>query len=176
MLFRSRDVDAVARGLIALGLEHGDRLGVWAPNCAEWTLLQYATAKIGVVLVTVNPAYRTHELAYVVRQSGLRALMATSRFKTSDYAAMIESVRPDLPGLEHVVLIDTDDYLCGYPLIEFSGGAGTTVRWEWAESLFDRLAPEIDNTPGPKGDRSAVAGKTFMGFGDQWRLGGSGRR
>ena len=105
-----RDVDAVARGLIALGLAHGDRLGVWAPNCAEWTLLQYATAKIGVVLVTVNPAYRTHELAYVVRQSGLRALVATSRFKTSDYAAMIASVRPDVPGLEHVVLIDTDDW------------------------------------------------------------------
>ena len=77
---------------------------------------------------------------------------------------------------EATVLVDTEDYLCGYPVIEFSGGAGTTVRWEWAESLFDRLDASIDNTPGPKGDRGAVAGKTFMGFGDTWRLGGAGRR
>lgn len=82
-----------------------------------------------------------------------------------------------LPARHEVtVLIDTDDYLCGFPMLEFSGGAGTTLRWDWAESLFDRLDPAIDNTPGPKGDRGAVAGKTFMGFGDTWRLGGVGRR
>src|SRR3954449_1123408 len=67
-----RDVDAVARGLLAAGLEKGDRLGVWAPNCAEWTLVQYATAKLGVILVNVNPAYRTHEFSYAVNQSGMR--------------------------------------------------------------------------------------------------------
>ncbi|MEO6873404.1 MAG: alpha-L-rhamnosidase C-terminal domain-containing protein [Opitutaceae bacterium] len=77
---------------------------------------------------------------------------------------------------EATVLIDTDDYLCGYPVLELSGGAGTTVRWEWAESLFDRLDPKVDNSPGPKGDRGAVAGKSFMGFGDTWKLGGTGRR
>ena len=77
---------------------------------------------------------------------------------------------------EATVLIDTDDYLCGFPALEFSGGAGTMVRWEWAESLFDRLDPKLDNTPGPKGDRGAVAGKVFVGFGDTWRLGGRGRR
>ena len=82
-----------------------------------------------------------------------------------------------LPARHEVtVLIDTDDYLCGYPVLEFSGGAGTQVRCEWAESLFDREDPTIDNTPGPKGDRSAVAGKVFFGFGDTWRLGGRGRR
>ena len=85
----ARDVDALARGLMAAGLQRGDRLGVWAPNCAEWTITQYATATVGVVLVNVNPAYRTHELAYAVNQSGLRMLVATSSFKTSDYRAMV---------------------------------------------------------------------------------------
>ncbi|HNC22766.1 MAG TPA: alpha-L-rhamnosidase C-terminal domain-containing protein [Opitutaceae bacterium] len=74
------------------------------------------------------------------------------------------------------VLIDTDDYLCGFPMFEFSGGRGAQVRIEWAESLFDREDPRIDNTPGPKGDRGAVAGKCFIGFGDTWKLGGAGRR
>ena len=104
------DVDALARGLLGAGLERGDRIGIWAPNCAEWTLVQYATAKIGVVLVNVNPAYRTHELAYAVNQSGMRMLVAASRFKTSDYAAMVDSVRSECPGLERVVLLDTDDW------------------------------------------------------------------
>jgi alpha-L-rhamnosidase len=82
-----------------------------------------------------------------------------------------------LPARHEVtVLIDTDDYLCGFPLLEFSGGAGTQVRVEWAESLFDREDEKIDNSPGPKGDRGAVAGKRFIGFGDTWRLGGAGRR
>jgi len=82
-----------------------------------------------------------------------------------------------LPARHEVtVLIDTDDYLCGYPVLEFSGEAGAEVRVEWAESLFDREDASIDNTPGPKGDRGAVAGKRFIGFGDTWRLGGVGRR
>ncbi|MFI5357740.1 MAG: alpha-L-rhamnosidase C-terminal domain-containing protein [Opitutales bacterium] len=82
-----------------------------------------------------------------------------------------------LPARHEVtVLVDTDDYLCGFPLLEFSGGADTRIRVEWAESLFDREEPAFDNTPGPKGDRGAVAGKTFFGFGDTWKLGGRGRR
>ncbi|MCW2815669.1 MAG: AMP-dependent synthetase and ligase [Nocardioides sp.] len=105
-----REVDAVARGLVAGGLEAGDRVGIWAPNCAEWTIAQYATAKAGVVLVNVNPAYRTHELAYVVEQSGMRWLLATTRFRTSDYRAMVEEVAPDAPGLERAVYLDTDDW------------------------------------------------------------------
>src|SRR4051794_20017028 len=64
-------VDDAARGLLALGIEKGDRVGIWAPNCAEWTITQVATAKIGAILVNINPAYRTHELAYVLNQSGL---------------------------------------------------------------------------------------------------------
>ena len=87
-----RDVDALARGLIAAGVDKGHRVGIWAPNCAEWTLTQYACAKVGAVLVNVNPSYRTHEFAYAVNQSGLRLLLAASAFKTSDYRAMVEEV------------------------------------------------------------------------------------
>ncbi|MFE5582301.1 AMP-binding protein [Kitasatospora sp. NPDC056531] len=98
------DVDALALGLLELGLAKGDRVGIWAPNCAEWTLTQYATAKLGAILVTVNPAYRAHELEYVLNQAGIRVLVAAERFKTSDYAAMIEEVRPNCRELERVVL------------------------------------------------------------------------
>ncbi len=104
------DVDALARGLLAAGIEKGDRVGVWAPNCAEWTLTQYATAKVGAILVNVNPAYRTHELAYAVNQSGLRMLVSASSFKTSDYRAMVEETAADCPGLERTVYLDTDDW------------------------------------------------------------------
>ncbi|MFD7031168.1 AMP-binding protein [Streptomyces sp. NPDC059917] len=100
------DVDALALGLLDLGIAKGDRVGIWAPNRAEWTLVQYATAKIGAVLVTVNPAYRAHELEYVLQQSGIRLLVAAERFKTSDYAGMIEEVRPRCPELEFVVLLE----------------------------------------------------------------------
>ncbi|MFE7187397.1 AMP-binding protein [Streptomyces erythrochromogenes] len=99
------DVDALALGLLDLGIVKGDRVGIWAPNRAEWTLVQYATARIGAVLVTVNPAYRSHELEYVLRQSGIRLLAAADRFKNSDYAAMIEEVRPRCPALEFVALL-----------------------------------------------------------------------
>jgi fatty-acyl-CoA synthase len=100
-----RDVDRVARGLLALGVDQGDRVGIWAPNCAEWVLVQYATAKIGAVLVNVNPAYRTHELSYVLTQAGVTVLVTAESFKTSDYLAMVEEVRGDCPALAHVVVI-----------------------------------------------------------------------
>ena len=98
-------VNALAGGLIAAGLGKGDRVGIWAPNCAEWVLVQFATAKAGIILVNVNPAYRTSELEYALRHSGCRMLIAAPSFKTSDYAAMIEEVRGDLPALERVVLL-----------------------------------------------------------------------
>lgn len=100
------DVDALALGLLDLGIVRGDRVGIWAPNRAEWTLVQYATARIGAILVTVNPAYRSHELEYVLRQSGIRLLVAADRFRTSDYAAMIEEVGPRCAALEFVALLD----------------------------------------------------------------------
>jgi fatty-acyl-CoA synthase len=99
------EVDRLARGLLALGLHAGDRVGIWAPNLAEWTLTQFATARIGVILVNVNPAYRTSELTFALNQSGCRVLIAPRAFKTSDYAGMIESVRAELTSLERVVWI-----------------------------------------------------------------------
>jgi fatty-acyl-CoA synthase len=101
------DTDLVALGLIAAGIEKGDRVGIWAPNCAEWALLQYGAAKAGAILVNINPAYRSHELAYVLRQSGTKLLVSAESFKASDYRAMIEEVRGDLPDLEQVVYIGT---------------------------------------------------------------------
>ncbi len=104
------EIDVVARGLMALGVEKGDRVGIWAPNCAAWTIVQYATAKIGAILVNINPAYRTHELSYVLNQSGVRTLLAASAFKTSNYRAMIEQVRPQTPDLTDVLFVDDADW------------------------------------------------------------------
>jgi fatty-acyl-CoA synthase len=104
------DVDALALGLIELGIAKGDRVGIWAPNCAEWTLTQYATAKIGAILVNINPAYRTRELEFVLNQSGATLLVAATRLKTSDYAAMIAEVRPRCPELDNVVLLGSDQW------------------------------------------------------------------
>ncbi|WP_328604666.1 AMP-binding protein [Amycolatopsis sp. NBC_00345] len=104
------DVNTLAHGLAATGIGKGDRVGIWSPNRAEWTLLQYATAKVGAILVNINPAYRSHELEYVLKQAGVRMLVAAEVFKTSDYAGMIEQVRPSCPDLEHVVLLGTDSW------------------------------------------------------------------
>jgi fatty-acyl-CoA synthase len=104
------DVDALALGLLELGIGKADRVGIWAPNCPEWTLAQYATAKIGAILVNINPAYRTRELEFVLNQSGTRLLIAAERLKTSDYAAMIAEVRPRCAGLADVVLIGSPDW------------------------------------------------------------------
>ncbi|MCW2582958.1 MAG: short-chain acyl-CoA synthetase, partial [Klenkia sp.] len=99
------DVDACALGLDALGVQKGDRVGIWAPNCAEWVFVQYGTAKLGAVLVTINPAYRTHELSYVLRQAGISVLVAAPEFKSSDYRAMVAEVRGDCPDLREVVVL-----------------------------------------------------------------------
>src|SRR6202163_922363 len=88
--------DAFASGLLALGLEPGDRVGIWAPNCAEWTVAQFATAKAGLILVNVNPAYRLGELEHALRVVGCRALITAAQFKTSDYIAMIRELVPEL--------------------------------------------------------------------------------
>jgi len=104
------EVNRVARGLMALDVAAGDRVGIWAPNCAEWVLVQYATAKIGAILVNINPAYRTHELAYALNQSGVRTLICATAFKSSDYVAMVSQVRPDVPALRDVVFIGTSDW------------------------------------------------------------------
>ncbi|MDB3979387.1 AMP-binding protein [Pseudomonadales bacterium] len=96
-------VQRLASGLLAAGLKPLDRLGLWSPNYAEWILVQYATAEIGVVLVNINPAYRTHELAYALNQSGCRFLIAAPSYLTSNYQAMVASVQDQTPELERTV-------------------------------------------------------------------------
>jgi fatty-acyl-CoA synthase len=128
-------VDELARALMAAGLATGDRIGIWAPNCAEWTLVQYATAKLGAILVNVNPAYRTSELEYALKQSGCRMLVAAPAFKTSDYRAMIEGVRPSLPELERVVFLDSPDW------DELMAGA-PDVPADELRARSDALAPD----------------------------------
>ncbi len=103
-------VDRVARALVAIGLRPGDRMGIWAPNGAEWLLVQYASAKAGVILVNVNPAYRTSELEFVLKQSGCRVLISARAFKSSDYVAMVKEVAPRCPALERTVFLDSGDW------------------------------------------------------------------
>ena len=104
------DVNTVARGLLARGVTKGDRVGIWAPNVPEWVLVQYATARIGAVLVNINPAYRTHELAYVLKQAGVRLLISAESFKTSDYRAMVGDVHADCPELRDIVFLGGIDW------------------------------------------------------------------
>ncbi len=116
------EVQRVARGLMSLGIGKGHHVGIWATNYTEWLLTQYATAKIGAVLVTVNPAYRTHELAYLLEQAQLNTLVIIGRFRTSDYAAMVNELVPELrdsavgelqagqfPHLRHVIFVPPQD-------------------------------------------------------------------
>ena len=89
-------VDALAAGLLALGLKKGDRIGIWSPNRWEWLVTQFATARIGLILVNINPAYRLTELEYALNKVGCRALVTAVRFKTSDYLGMIETLAPEI--------------------------------------------------------------------------------
>ena len=91
-------VEELARGLMASGVAKGDRVGIWALNCPEWVLVQYATARIGAVMVTINPAYRAHELSYVLEQAGISLLVASLAHRTSDYRALVAQVRDDCPA------------------------------------------------------------------------------
>ncbi|MFK4145461.1 AMP-binding protein [Streptomyces sp. NPDC004065] len=99
------DVDALAYALLASGVAKGDRVGIWAVNCAEWVLVQYATARVGAIMVNINPAYRTHEVEYVLKQAGISLLFASVRHKTSDYRAMVDQVRGNCPQLRETVHI-----------------------------------------------------------------------
>jgi fatty-acyl-CoA synthase len=104
------DVNALALGFLDRGVGKGERVGIWAPNCAEWIMVQYATAKIGAILVNINPAYGSRELEYVLHQSGIRTLVAAPKFRTSDYAGMIAEVRPRCPDLTEVVLFGGEEW------------------------------------------------------------------
>jgi fatty-acyl-CoA synthase len=101
-------VETLARALMALGVARGDRVGLWSPNRHEWVLIQFATARVGAILVNVNPAYRASELRYALDQSGVSVLLMARGFRTADYRAMLAQVRDTLPALRHALVIDDD--------------------------------------------------------------------
>ncbi|MGA1570250.1 MAG: AMP-binding protein, partial [Ilumatobacteraceae bacterium] len=104
------EVQTLARALMASGVRTGDRIGLWSPNRYEWVLAQYATARIGAIMVCINPAYRTHELSFAVSQSGCSMLLAAPEFKTSDYRAMWAAVADTCPEVRTAVFFDTDEW------------------------------------------------------------------
>jgi fatty-acyl-CoA synthase len=142
------EVDAVARGLLALDVAKGERVGIWAPNCPEWVLVQYATATIGAVLVNINPAYRTHELSYVLRQSGISLLVTAEAFKTSDYVGMVAEVHGDCPALREVVVIGRSSWDA---MVASGVGVGAAALSERAASLSFDDPINIQYTSGTTG-------------------------
>ncbi|MGH3450873.1 MAG: AMP-binding protein, partial [Haloechinothrix sp.] len=144
----AEDVDAVALGLAERGISKGDRVGIWSPNSPEWTLVQFATAKLGVILVNINPAYRSHELKYVLNQAGIRMLISASSFKTSDYAAMISEVRSDCPALEDVLLTDSPEWA---DLVEFGRRGDRAALADVAATLSADDPINIQYTSGTTG-------------------------
>jgi fatty-acyl-CoA synthase len=144
-------VDRLAAGLLAAGLERGDRLGVWSPNCAEWVLVQYATAKLGVILVNINPAYRTSELAYALEHSGCRMAIAARSFKSSDYVAMLDQVMPAIGSLERAIYFESEAW---ETLAAGEGGDVGAVRAASAQLEFDdpiNIQYTSGTTGNPKG-------------------------
>jgi fatty-acyl-CoA synthase len=126
--------DAFAAGLLALGLEPGDRVGVWSPNKAEWTLTQFAAAKAGLILVTINPAYRLSEVEYTLNKVGVKALVAAESFKTSDYAGMIETLAPEIIDAAPGQLVSAR-----LPRLTVAIKIGGPPRSGWLD--FDDIAP-----------------------------------
>jgi len=105
------EVDSIATGLLHIGVAKGDRVGIWAPNCAEWTVLQFATARIGAILVTINPAYRTSEVEYALNKVGCTVLVTAARFKTSDYIAMLRELGAEkLPMLRSIIVLGKERF------------------------------------------------------------------
>ncbi len=123
------DADQCALGLLSRGVRPGDRVGIWAPNCFERAVVQYATAKIGAILVSINPAYRAGELEYVLRQSGTRMLISAQQHKTSDYRALVEQVRDRCPDLAEVVFLDSPDW-----------GGLLAAGWEYPSDQLREIA------------------------------------
>ncbi len=143
--FRSA-CDAFARGLLALGIQKGDRIGVWSPNHAEWVIVQFATPKIGAILVNINPAYRAYELEYALKQSGCAALIIAPPFKTSDYAALLNEVCPELaasaPGKLCSAKLPELRTVIAFVALGVVVALVGTRRW-WKRVLLVGLAPVV---------------------------------
>jgi fatty-acyl-CoA synthase len=132
--------DAFARGLIGLGVKHGDRVGIWSTNNIEWVIAQFATPKIGAILVNINPAYRTSEASYALRQSGVSVLLTQVRHKTSAYAEMLAEIRPGLPELRHVVLIGDEELDAPLEALRWKDVVTLAAANVTEETLAERLA------------------------------------
>jgi fatty-acyl-CoA synthase len=137
------EVERAARGLLHLGVQHGDRVGLWCPNAAEWVITQYATATIGAILVNINPAYRLRELEYALTQSGVSVLVAARRFRKADYVDMLVSLMPELdavrsgplraariPSLRHVVYVGSEAGTGGLAWVELLDRGATVAETE----------------------------------------------
>jgi len=153
----AEQVQRCALGLLGLGIQRGDRVGIWAPTCAEWTYLQLASARIGAILVNVNPAYRPNELAYALHNSGVRLLVSAESFKTSDYLAMVDEVRGELPALERVVTIGDAraggiDDLTWQELVAAGAGVDRATLQEREGTLDPDDPINIQYTSGTTGD------------------------
>jgi fatty-acyl-CoA synthase len=145
------DVETLAAGLLEAGVEQGDRVGIWAPNCPEWTLTQYATAKIGAVLVNINPAYRSHELKYVLEQAGISTLISMPKFKTSNYARMIEQVKDECEQLARIVFIGKQTWDDLFAAGRDAGERGVAAVREIQAGLDNGEAINIQYTSGTTG-------------------------
>jgi fatty-acyl-CoA synthase len=147
-------VEEVARGLLALDVQPGERVGIWSPNNAEWVTLQYATAKVGAILVNVNPAYRTSELAYALGQSGVSTLVLAPRFRQADYLEMLDLVADELPALGRRVVLgpDTPAAAMGWDDLREAGDRVPVDRLREREALLQFDDPiNIQYTSGTTG-------------------------
>ncbi len=161
-------INEVAKGPMGIGIQAGDRVGMWSPNFAEWTYIQYATAKIGAIQVNINPAYRVNELQYALDQSGCRLLVTRTEYLTSGYRDMVDEVAPALRDLENVIYFDTDDWS---ELIDAGRSVSDDDLAARAESLDARDPINIQYTSGttgrPKGatlsHRSILNNARFVG-------------
>jgi len=133
--------DRLAAGLLHLGLGPGDRVGIWAPNRYEWIVTQFASAKAGLILVTINPAYRTSELEYALNKVGCKALVLAPSFKTSDYAAMLDQIRSKVPQLRAAILTD-DAPRAGFLRYADVASSGTAEDLARVRELRTQLQPE----------------------------------
>ena len=146
-------VERAARALLAGGVEKGDRVGIWSGNCVEWMVVQYATAKIGAILVNVNPAYRRHELAYALGQSGVSVLVAARTFRHTNYLEILDAVVPELPALRTTVLIgDASGSMRGWDEFLDTGTAALDAALRQRESALDFDDPiNVQYTSGTTG-------------------------
>ena len=169
----AEQIEKLARGLLALGIEKGDRVGIWAPNCFEWCVTQFATARIGAILVNVNPAYRVFELEYALNKSGCKAIITAESFKSSKYVEMLQDLAPELetcvpgkleseklPQLKTVIRmgeVKTPGMLNYAEVCEMGGPAEAAKLVEVEDSLSPHDVINIQFTSGTTGNPKGAA-------------------